>query len=94
VANGLERRRGIEDRSRRIWDFPKPTIARVHGHALAGGCDLQMLCDFWVAATEMPNWAIRRCGMGGVSSMPPWQVLLGRQAGALSPVHRPRGGRT
>jgi enoyl-CoA hydratase/carnithine racemase len=37
VANGLERLRGIEDRYRRISDFPKPTIARVHGHALATG---------------------------------------------------------
>jgi enoyl-CoA hydratase len=76
VANGLERLRGIEDRYRRIWDFPKPTIARVHGHALAGGCYLQMLCDISVAATDaqLGHPAVR---MGGVSSMPLWQVLLG-----------------
>jgi enoyl-CoA hydratase len=76
VANGLDRLRGIEDRYRRIWDFPKPTIARVHGHALAGGCYLQMLCDISVAATDaqLGHPAIR---MGGVSSMPLWQVLLG-----------------
>jgi enoyl-CoA hydratase len=76
VANGLDRLRGIEDRYRRIWDFPKPTIARVHGHALAGGCYLQMLCDISVAATDavLGHPAVR---MGGVSSMPLWQVLLG-----------------
>jgi enoyl-CoA hydratase len=76
VANGLDRLRGIEDRYRRIWDFPKPTIARVHGHALAGGCYLQMLCDISVAAADaqLGHPAVR---MGGVSSMPLWQVLLG-----------------
>ena len=52
VANGLDRLRGIEDRYRRIWDFPKPTVAQVQGHALAGGCYLQMLCDISVAAHD------------------------------------------
>ena len=76
VANGLERLRGIEDRYRRIWDFPKPTIAEVQGHALAGGCYLQMLCDISVAAHDatLGHPAVK---MGGVSSMPLWQVLLG-----------------
>ena len=76
VANGLERLRGIEDRYRRVWDFPKPTVAQVHGHALAGGCYLQMLCDISVAADDalLGHPAVK---MGGVSSMPLWQVLLG-----------------
>jgi enoyl-CoA hydratase len=76
VASGLDRLRGIEDRYRRIWDFPKPTIAQVQGHALAGGCYLQMLCDISVAAHDatLGHPAVK---MGGVSSMPLWQVLLG-----------------
>jgi enoyl-CoA hydratase len=76
VGSGLDRLRGIEDRYRRIWDFAKPTIARVHGHAIAGGCYLQLLCDISVAADDavLGHPAVR---LGGVSSMPLWQVVLG-----------------
>src|SRR5688500_14362088 len=53
----------------------RPTIARVHGHALAGGCYLQLLCDISVAATDaqLGHPAVK---MGGPSSMPLWQVAL------------------
>ena len=37
---------------RRIWSFPKPMIAAVHGAALAGGCGIATLCDFTLAAPE------------------------------------------
>jgi methylglutaconyl-CoA hydratase len=36
----------------RIWSFPKPTIAAVNGHALAGGCGIATLCDFTIAPAE------------------------------------------
>ena len=37
---------------RRIWSFPRPIIAAVNGHALAGGCGIATLCDFTLAAPE------------------------------------------
>jgi methylglutaconyl-CoA hydratase len=33
-----------------IYDFPKPSIARVHGPAVGGGIGLMLACDFAVAA--------------------------------------------
>jgi enoyl-CoA hydratase len=75
VGNSLKTLRGIEARYQRIWNCPKPTIAQVHGHALAGGCYLQLLCDITVAADDalLGHPAVK---MGGVSSMPLWQVAL------------------
>ncbi|MBI2976779.1 MAG: enoyl-CoA hydratase/isomerase family protein [Chloroflexi bacterium] len=33
-----------------LADFPTPTLAVVHGHALGGGCELALCCDLIVAA--------------------------------------------
>ena len=33
-----------------LADFPIPTLAVVHGHALGGGCELVLCCDLVVAA--------------------------------------------
>jgi enoyl-CoA hydratase len=74
-TTALRTLRRIEARYQQLWDFPKPTIARVHGNALAAGCYLQLLCDISVAATDarLGHPAQR---WGGVSSMPLWQVAL------------------
>jgi methylglutaconyl-CoA hydratase len=34
-----------------IYDFPKPSIARVHGAAVGGGIGLMLACDFAVASS-------------------------------------------
>ncbi len=35
-----------------IYDFPKPSIARVHGAAVGGGVGMMLACDFAVAASS------------------------------------------
>ncbi len=35
-----------------VYDFPKPSIARVHGPAVGGGVGLMLACDFAVAASS------------------------------------------
>lgn len=40
------------DLTMRIWTLPKPTIAVVQGHCLAGGCEIAMACDMIIAAED------------------------------------------
>lgn len=35
-----------------IFDMHKPVVAQVHGHCLAGGTDLALLCDLVIAADD------------------------------------------
>jgi methylglutaconyl-CoA hydratase len=37
---------------RRLYDFPKPTIAAVNGAAIAGGAGIATMCDFTLAVPE------------------------------------------
>jgi len=48
----LEDSRRMARLFRRIWSFPKPTIAAVNGAAVAGGCGIATLCDFTLAVPE------------------------------------------
>jgi enoyl-CoA hydratase len=35
-----------------LWKSPKPTIAKVHGYAVAGGSDIALCCDLLVMAED------------------------------------------
>jgi methylglutaconyl-CoA hydratase len=62
---------------RRLYDFPKPTIAAVNGAAIAGGTGLATMCDFTFAVPEAKfGYTEVRIGFvpAIVSSILVWQV--------------------
>ena len=62
---------------RRIYEFPKPTIAAVNGAAIAGGTGIATMCDFTLAVTEAKfGYTEVRIGFlpAIVSSILVWQV--------------------
>jgi enoyl-CoA hydratase len=46
-----------------MWTLGKPTVARVRGYALAGGCGLAAACDF-VVATETSTFGVPEVRLG------------------------------
>jgi methylglutaconyl-CoA hydratase len=62
---------------RAIYEFPKPTIAAVHGAAMAGGAGIATMCDFTLAVAEATfGYTEVRIGFipAIVSSVLVWQV--------------------
>lgn len=51
-AKNLEDSRRISKMFHRLYAFPKPLIAAVNGHAIAGGCGIATLADFTLAVPE------------------------------------------
>ncbi|TFG17582.1 MAG: enoyl-CoA hydratase/isomerase family protein [Promethearchaeota archaeon] len=60
----------------RILNFPKPTIAQVHGYCTDAGCYLQLLCDITLAADDAVLGHPAQL-WGGAQSLPLWQFYLG-----------------
>ena len=61
ALNGLAAQSNVEHRAdaervarmfRKLYDCPKPTIAAVHGAAVAGGAGLATICDFTIAEPQ------------------------------------------
>ena len=44
--------KGCNDDFMSLWRCTKPTIAKVHGHAVAGGSDIALCCDLLVMAED------------------------------------------
>jgi enoyl-CoA hydratase len=59
----------------RFWDFPKPTIAAVHGYCLGRAMEMAVACDVTVAAEGCRFGAPEvRFGSGIVALILPWVV--------------------
>lgn len=67
----------------RLWEFPKPTIARVHGYAVGGGSYWALLPDITVASEDawfqMPH--VHLMGLPGAETMiEPWLFMNYKRA--------------
>ena len=51
-ATAVEMLRAFHSFCRGLLEFPRPTIARVHGAALGGGCEVVLCCDIALAASS------------------------------------------
>ncbi len=59
----------------RFWTLEKPTVAAVHGPALAGACELAMACDITIAAEGATFGEPElKFGAGIVVMLLPWVV--------------------
>ena len=52
LEENLEDSRALKDLFLKIYSLKKVVVARVHGHAIAGGCGLATVCDFVFAVPE------------------------------------------
>lgn len=75
--NNIEDSRRMARFFRRLYDFPRPTIAAVNGAAIAGGTGIATMCDFTIAVPEAKfGYTEVRIGFvpALVSSILVWQV--------------------
>ncbi|HDS0931705.1 TPA: enoyl-CoA hydratase/isomerase family protein [Pseudomonas putida] len=71
----------------RIFQYPRPTVAAINGHAIAGGLITALDCDFRIAARKPAKFGLNEVPIG--IPMPAAYVeivkyALGNQAGALT----------
>lgn len=79
--------RAYRETNLRIFSYPRPTVAAVNGHAIAGGLITALDCDFRVAARKPARFGLNEVPIG--IPMPAAYVeiikyALGDQVGALT----------
>lgn len=60
----------------RVWLEPRPVVAAVSGHAIAGGTILAMTCDHAVAADGDFRWGLTETTIG--FPLPSWIIAIAR----------------
>ncbi len=76
IVDDYERLHGQIARFLKLWDFPKPIIAAVHGYCLAGATQLCVSCDITVVADDAVI-GLPEIPMGGGYITPMWVPLVG-----------------
>lgn len=79
--------RAYRETNLRIFQYPRPTVAAVNGHAIAGGLITALDCDFRIAARKPAKFGLNEVPIG--IPMPAAYVeiikyALGEQVGALT----------
>lgn len=68
---------------RKLFDFPRPLVAAINGHAIAGGCILANACDYRLMASGRGRIGIPELHVG--VPFPPFALELMRLV--ISPSH-------
>jgi enoyl-CoA hydratase/carnithine racemase len=58
----------------RVLEFPVPTIARIEGHAIAGGAILALACDLRLALDGSHRFQMNEVAIG--IPVPEWMILI------------------
>src|SRR5262249_8570875 len=79
--------RGYRETNLRIFQYPRPTVAAVNGHAIAGGLITALDCDFRVAARKSAKFGLNEVPIGIPMPAAYIEIIkyaLRHQAGALT----------
>ncbi len=69
AEENLQDSRRLADLFRRIYEFPKLTLAMVNGPALAGGCGLAICCDYIFADAENARFGFTEVRIGFIPAI-------------------------
>jgi methylglutaconyl-CoA hydratase len=68
VSENMDDSAALARTLRALYEAPKPTIARVHGPAIAGGCGLATVCDI-IVATEAAQFGYTEVRIGFIPAI-------------------------
>jgi enoyl-CoA hydratase len=83
-VDDANRLRWTLERWLRLWDFPKPVIAQVHGFCLAGATQLCVMTDITIVA-EDARIGLPSIPVGGGFITPMWTWLVGPKRMSVIP---------
>jgi enoyl-CoA hydratase/carnithine racemase len=73
-AGDLEFGLGCDDGLFALWTLPKPTIAMINGHAVAGGAILALACDLRVAGSGDAKIGLNEVAIGLAFPTGAWEI--------------------